>query len=98
MMQINATYMHSACVNQQIGESMRKKTVFEGKNHIYDTEKAAELKHRNVGEFGDPAGYEETLYKTRGGLYFVYGVGGADSPYGEGDIKPVSADEADAWE
>jgi hypothetical protein len=80
---------------------MRKKTAFEGKNHIYDTEKANELKHRTVGEFGDPAGYEETLYQTRGGLYFAYGIGGAESPYGtEGDIKPLTAEEAEAdtWE
>lgn len=38
----------------------------------YDTETATLVKKHTVGEFGDPAGYEETLYQTPGGLYFLY--------------------------
>lgn len=30
----------------------------------YDTETATLVKKHTVGEFGDPAGYEETLYQT----------------------------------
>lgn len=74
--------------------TMRKTKTFEGKRHVYDTEKAEQVGNRSFGEFGDPAGYEETLYKTKAGLYFIAGVGGADSPYPEEDIKPVSAKDA----
>ncbi len=77
---------------------MRKVKTFGGKRHTYDTEKAEKLGTRSFGEFGDPAGYEETLYKTKQGLYFVVGKGGDESPYAKGeDIKPVTADEAKAW-
>lgn len=74
---------------------MRKTKVFEGKRHVYDTETATEVGRRTFGTYGDPAGYEETLYRTKGGLYFVVGVGGEASAYdAEGEIVPVS--EADA--
>ena len=77
---------------------MRKTITFEGKRHIYDTTKAEALGHRAFSYYGDPAGYEETLYKTKGGLYFLWGLGGADSPYASGeDIHPISKEEAQAW-
>ena len=48
--------------------------------------------------YGDPAGYEETLYRTKRGLYFVCGRGGSESPYAEGeDIRPLTEKEAKAW-
>ena len=50
-----------------------------------------------VGEFGDAAGYEETLYVTEGGKYFLYVNGGAESPYAKEDIKRMSADKAKEW-
>jgi len=56
---------------------MRKTKTFEGKRHVYDTERAEECGHRTFGAFGDPDGYEETLYKTKGGLYFVLEIGRA---------------------
>ena len=37
----------------------------------YDTETATKIKQYTNGYFGDPAGYEETLYQTPGGLYFL---------------------------
>ncbi len=78
---------------------MIKVKKFDGKNHRYDTEQATELGTRAFGVFGDPAGYEETLYQTKQGLYFVAGKGGENSPYAEGeDIRPLSADEAAAWQ
>ena len=46
----------------------------------YDTETATVVKKHTVGAFGDPTGYEETLYQTPDGFYFVYGCGGAESP------------------
>ena len=36
----------------------------------YDTETAELVKKVTVGEFGEPSGYEESLYQTPGGLYF----------------------------
>ena len=77
---------------------MRKTKMFEGKKHVYDTEKAEALGSCAFSYFGDPAGYEETLYKTKGGLYFLCGVGGEESPYAEGeDIRPISEADAEAW-
>ena len=46
----------------------------------YDTETATLVKKCSVGYFGDPAGYEETLYQTPDGLYFLYVCGGPESP------------------
>ena len=77
---------------------MRKTKMFEGKRHVYDTEKAEVLGSRAFGYYGDPAGYEETLYKTKGGLFFFCGLGGEESPYGaDADIRPVSEEEANVW-
>jgi hypothetical protein len=77
---------------------MRKTKMFEGKRHVYDTEKAEALGSCAFSYFGDPAGYEETLYKTKGGLYFLCGIGGEESPYAEGeDIRPISEADAEAW-
>ena len=63
----------------------------------YDTE-ASELIHKHtVGYYGDPAGYEETLYKTEGGKYFLYTNGGEESKYTAEGIKRMSAATAEAW-
>lgn len=63
----------------------------------YDTEKSSVIKKYTSGEFGDPAGYEETLYTTEGGNYFLYVNGGAHSKYPVEDIKRMSAKTAEAW-
>ena len=52
----------------------------------YDTETATLIKKHVSGYFGDPAGYEETLYQTPGGLYFIYVCGGEASQYPNEDI------------
>ena len=71
---------------------MRKIKKFEGKKHSYDTEASEVLGSRAYSYYGDPAGYEETLYRTKGGLYFLWGLGGEESPYGNGaDIRPGSS-------
>lgn len=61
---------------------------------VYDTETAELVKKQTFGYFGDPAGYEETLYKTPEGYYFLYVNGGAESKYTKEDIKRVSAEKA----
>ena len=64
----------------------------------YDTDTAELIAKRTVGEFGDPAGYEESLYKTEGGKFFLYTFGGEQSPYAEESIKRMSADKAKEWQ
>ena len=63
----------------------------------YDTEASELVAKHTVGYFGDPAGYEETLYKTEGGKYFLYTFGGAESKYAVEGIKRMSAANADKW-
>ena len=77
---------------------MRKIKMFDGKRHVYDTTKSEELGKRSFGAYGDPAGYEETLFQNRQGFYFVLGVGGEESPYPVEDIKPISAEDAEAFQ
>jgi hypothetical protein len=63
----------------------------------YDTE-ASELIYKNTsGQLGDPAGYEESLYKTADGKFFLYVNGGEESPYTEENIKRMSAAKAEEW-
>ena len=63
----------------------------------YNTENAEIVLKRTNGVFGDPAGYEETLYKTADGKYFLYVNGGAESIYTEENIKRMSAAKANEW-
>ena len=63
----------------------------------YDTETAELVKKNTFGAFGDPAGYEESLYKTADGKFFLYVNGGEDSPYKEETIKRMSAAKAEEW-
>ena len=63
----------------------------------YDTE-TSELLGKNVsGSFGDEAGFEESLYKTEGGKYFLYVNGGEESVHAKEDIKRMSAAKAEEW-
>ena len=63
----------------------------------YDTETAELVAKYTSGEFGDPAGYEETLYVTADGKYFVYANGGEESIHAEESIKRIAKDKVDAW-
>jgi len=63
----------------------------------YDTEISEIVEKRTFGELGDPKGYEETLYKTPNGKFFLYVNGGAESPYTEENITRMSAAKADEW-
>lgn len=63
----------------------------------YDTETATLVKKFTEGFLGDPAGYEETLYQTPTGYYFLYVNGGAESPYTAENIKSISKAKAEEW-
>lgn len=63
----------------------------------YDTENAELVSKKTSGEFGDPAGYEESLYKTDDGKYFLYVNGGEESIYAKEDIKRMSVAKAEEW-
>ncbi|MBQ2001065.1 MAG: hypothetical protein II284_04540 [Clostridia bacterium] len=64
---------------------------------VYDTDNAVVVKKFTSGSFGDPAGYEEVLYQTATGSYFIYVNGGAESPYPTEDIKRIAKTKVDAW-
>lgn len=62
---------------------------------VYDTETAVVVKKIVHGAFGDPDGYEETLYyQTDIEKYFVYTNGGETSPYPQENIKRISEEKA----
>lgn len=63
----------------------------------YDTEKAECVVKNTFGVFGDEDGYEESLYVTENGKYFLYTVGGKASKYPEENITRMSAAKADEW-
>ncbi len=63
----------------------------------YDTETATLIKKCVVGYFGDPAGYEEILFQTPEGLYFLYVHGGEASPYPVEDIQRLAKTKVKAW-
>ncbi len=63
----------------------------------YDTETATLIKKCAIGSYGDPTGYEESLYQTPSGLYFLYVCGGADSPYPEEDILRLAKTKVNDW-
>ncbi len=63
----------------------------------YDTDTAAYITKHTYGFYGDPAGYEEVLFQTPGGLYFLYVKGGQDSPYPQEDILRLAKTKVNAW-
>ena len=63
----------------------------------YDTETATLIKKHTCGYFGDPAGYEEILFQTPGGLYFLYVQGGENSPYPQEDILRLAKTKVNEW-
>ncbi|MBQ9198009.1 MAG: hypothetical protein IJ157_12340 [Clostridia bacterium] len=64
----------------------------------YDTDASELVQKKAFGSFGDPAGYEESLYKTQDGKLFLYVNGGEASPYAEENIKRMSAAKAKEWQ
>ena len=64
---------------------------------VYDTETSTIVKKVTFGCYGCADGYEETLYKTESGNFFLYTNGGAQSKYTKEDITRMSAEKANAW-
>ena len=64
----------------------------------YDTDEGSLVKKITSGSLGDPAGYEESLYVTKDGAYFLYTNGGPESKYPKGeDIARKSKAAAEEW-
>lgn len=63
----------------------------------YNTEKSTILKKHTVGIFGEKDGYEESLYITDDGSYFLYVNGGSESKYPIESIKRMSKKTAEVW-
>ena len=63
----------------------------------YDSETATMSKKCTYGTYGDPAGYEEILFQTEGGLYFVYTRGGETSPFPGEDIQRLAKTKVNEW-
>lgn len=76
---------------------MRKVIKDGSRRHTCDTSVAKRVDSRSFGNYGDPAGYEETLYRNRRGYLFVYGVGGPASPYPTETIVSVRDASSGSW-
>lgn len=63
----------------------------------YDTETSNIIARHTYGAYGDPAGYEEVLFQTQGGLYFLYVRGGEASPYPQEDILRLAKTKVKNW-
>lgn len=64
---------------------------------VYNTEKSKYVGTNVEGEFGNPYGIEEQMYKKGHGDFFLVVSGGAESQYPEADILPLSLDDAKEW-
>lgn len=64
---------------------------------VYDTEASILIKKITFGCFGCDDGYEESLYKTDNGLFFLYVNGGKESKHPKEDIVRMSAEKAKKW-
>ena len=63
----------------------------------YDTDASELIAKNTFGNFGENDGYEESLYKTNDGKYFLYVNGGPDSKYPAENITRMSAAKAKEW-
>ena len=63
----------------------------------YDTECATQIKRFTYSFFGDSNGYEEVLYQTPEGLYFLHVKGGETSPYPQEDILRLAKVKVENW-
>ena len=71
-----------------------KKTI---NKKLYDTDTATFISKRTFGFYGDPAGYEEVLFQTPEGLYFLYVHGGESSPYPTEEILRMAKTKVNDW-
>ena len=66
-------------------------------NILYDTAASTVDKKFTYGKPGDADGYEETLYITGDGKYFIYTNGGSLSKYPYENITPIARVEVKNW-
>lgn len=66
-------------------------------NVLYDTATSTVDKKFTYGNPGDADGYEETLYITDEGQYFIYTNGGRLSKYPSENIIPIAREEVKFW-
>lgn len=66
------------------------------KSAVYDTETATFVKKVTFGTYGDPAGWEECLFVTETGKYFLYFRGGVDSQH-PGEEIVAKCTVVNAW-
>lgn len=64
---------------------------------IYDTATSVVDKKFTYGVPGDPYGYEETLYITNDGRYFIYTNGGNKSKYPTESVTPIARENVKDW-
>lgn len=64
---------------------------------LYDTETATLIKAYSFGNLGDSNGYEEDLYQTPEGLYFLHVGGGETSIYPTEDILRLAKTKVKEW-
>ena len=64
---------------------------------VYDTETATLVKKVTYSYYGSPDGWEETLYQTPDGFYFLYTNGGAESKYTKEKITRYGAKRKELW-
>lgn len=64
---------------------------------VYDTESATLLKQVTYGFFGASDGWEERLYQTEEGNFFLYTNGGVDSKYPKETITRMGVEKKNAW-
>ena len=64
---------------------------------LYDTETATLIKAYSFGNLGDSTGYEEDLYQTPEGLYFLHVGGGEASIYPTEDILRLAKTKVKEW-
>lgn len=64
---------------------------------LYDTVSSTVDKKFTFGIPGDPDGYEETLYITNDGKYFIYTYGGPLSKYPVENITPIAREDVKNW-
>ena len=100
-LQKTLAFVSLLCYNTPREKNERKRRIKNMKKIIckreYDTENATLVKKVTFGNFGDAEGYEESLYQTEKGLYFLYVNGGEASPYKAENIKAVSKAKAEEW-
>lgn len=64
---------------------------------VYDTDKSEYVGRNAEGSYGDPTGFEESMYKKAKGDFFLLVSGGPESQYPEEDILPLALEDAVEW-